>query len=151
MLCYASELYSTNVTGACRVTADTVVSTDLIALQQGQWAFGQIGFYPTVQALNFTALQNLCRQQQYQRKPSINSVKDVKDRKLLNVQRFTTAYLSSSSTRVFQQECPSLQPNLNLKLPLDHRLDMVGSKNTIYTTWLLLMIRATQPFPCIQP
>lgn len=111
----------------CRVTADTVLSRDLLDLQQGQWAFGQQGFLPTVQALNFASLQAERRQQLKSGSASLSKVGDMKNRQFLNVQRFSAGYLSMQTSRVFQEEIPSLQPNFNLKLPLSHRLDMVGA------------------------
>lgn len=107
------------------MTADTVVSLDMLVLQQGQWEFGQIGFLPTLQALIVVALQKLRRQQQ-QKQGRMYTVSDLQDRQMLNVQRFSAAYLSQRAAAVFQEEVPTLQPNLNLKFPLSHRLAMIG-------------------------
>lgn len=124
-----------NVWLPCRVSADTVVSVDMLVLQQGQWAFGQIGFLPTLQALNYTALQRLQRQQQHDPRTPSAAAQGLQDRDLLNVQRFTAGYLCHRATTVFQQQVPSLQPNYNLKFPLSHRLAMVSCQQVADTLW----------------
>lgn len=106
-----------------------MIDVDLLVLQQGQWSFGQLGFQPTVQALNHTAFQKERRtgRKQY------TSIQDCKQRKFLNVQRFEAGYLGMASSRVFREECPSLQPNFNLKFPMYHRLAMVRGVHVFHS------------------